>query len=269
MPECVIVIPCYNEADRLKGDEFTAYLQQKRDISFLFVNDGSTDQTLQVLQQIESRMPGQIRVLDRPVNSGKAETVREGMLAALGANPAYVGFWDADLATPLAAIDDLLGLLLSRPELEIVLGARVKLLGRDIERLASRHYLGRVFATCVSAVLGLPIYDTQCGAKLFRVTPGLKSILQERFSSRWIFDVEILARFLRLSGGDRERARRQIYEFPLYRWRDVPGSKVRAMDFVTAARELLGIWLRYRSNSSHAAVREGKETTQAGPTRRL
>ena len=73
MPECVIVIPCYNEANRLRGDEFKQYLSSRPNVSFLFVNDGSTDQTLLLLEQTKSQMPEQIQVLNRPVNAGKAE----------------------------------------------------------------------------------------------------------------------------------------------------------------------------------------------------
>lgn len=269
MPNCTIVVPCYNEAERLRAEEFTKYLEQRPHVAFLFVNDGSKDGTLAMLQQLALRMPKQIDVLNRSVNSGKAEAVRAGLVAALETGrPAYVGFWDADLATPLEAIDDMLGLLLSRPDLEIVLGARVKLLGRHIERLAVRHYLGRVFATCVSIVLGLPIYDTQCGAKLFRVTPVLESILEEPFSSRWIFDVELLARFIRASGPDPASAAHKIYEFPLYRWRDVPGSKVRPSDFVIAFKELLKIGTKYRSKSLRPA-RATEEGASSKQTRRV
>jgi glycosyltransferase involved in cell wall biosynthesis len=228
---------------------------------------GGTDETLQVLRQIERQLPARIQVLQRPVNSGKAEAVPVGMLHALEGGAAdFVGFWDADLATPLDAINDLLELLLAHKELDIVLGSRVKLLGRDIERLVVRHYLGRVFATCASVVLGLPIYDTQCGAKIFRVTPDLAGILQEPFSSRWIFDVELLARFLHLSGT--EKAHGEIYEFPLYRWRDVPGSKVGPLDFLTAAKELLAIWRKYPRNSRHETIRPG-EGGQTNQTQKL
>jgi hypothetical protein len=62
-----------------------------------------------------------------------------------------------DLATPHSAVYDLLRILTATPHIEMVFGLRVKLLGRDIERRAVRHYLGRVFATCASLVLKLPV----------------------------------------------------------------------------------------------------------------
>jgi hypothetical protein len=155
-----------------------------------------------------------------------------------------VGFWDADLATPLSAIGDLQSVLLADPEVDVVLGSRVKLLGRNIDRRAGRHYLGRAFATCAALVLGLEVYDTQCGAKLFRVTPDLENVLAQPFCSRWIFDVELLARFLKLRPGDSE-TKNKIYEFPLYSWRDVPGSKIRLRDFFRSAIDLYKIRKRY------------------------
>lgn len=104
-------------------------------------------------------------------NVGKAEAVRRGVLLAFDANPDYIGYGDADLATPLEAIPAFCELLDARHDLEIVFGARVWLLGRSLERSALRHYLGRIFATAASMVLGLGAYDTQCGAKLFRASP--------------------------------------------------------------------------------------------------
>jgi dolichyl-phosphate beta-glucosyltransferase len=241
-----IVVPCFNEARRLRLDRFRDYLRNSPEVGILFVNDGSRDETVAAIRKLQAETGPQVDLLDSAQNRGKAEAVRQGMLDALGRDVRYVGFWDADLATPLSAIGDFLELLETRPEIQMVFGARVKLLGRDIDRRALRHYLGRVFATCASIVLRLPVYDTQCGAKVFRVSKLLPDLLAEPFRSRWIFDVEFIARFVR-APGNAQLAGRSIYEYPLREWVDVAGSKVRPKDFVRAFGELAAIWMKYRA----------------------
>jgi dolichyl-phosphate beta-glucosyltransferase len=246
MTTCTIVIPCFNEAARLQGGEFRDYLSKVPEVTLLFVDDGSTDGTLGVLQKLQSELPAQVGILQKKDNAGKGEAVRSGLLSAIQTGAGTVGFWDADLSTPLNAIADLQAVLLSHPGVDIALGSRVKLMGRRIERHASRHYLGRIFATFASLVLSLPVYDTQCGAKLFRVTPTLGQVLAQPFGSRWIFDVELLARFLKSDARRSGEKGDFIYEFPLMVWQDVPGSKVRLRDFVRSATDLYKIWRRYR-----------------------
>jgi glycosyltransferase involved in cell wall biosynthesis len=246
----VIVVPCYNEEKRLDRASFLAFENPLHSIKFLFVNDGSTDNTLQLLESLRMSNSDKFSVLSLPQNQGKAEAVRRGILAALTAQPDYVGFWDADLATPLETIPQFVDFAESRPQLSIILGARVKLLGREIQRRSSRHYLGRVFATVASAVLGLAIYDTQCGAKLFKVSRLVTDLFQQPFQSRWIFDVEILARLMQITRGkDVPQPDRLIYEFPLTEWRDIPGSKVRLYDFIKSAWELYRIRRTYFRSS--------------------
>ncbi len=241
----IIVIPCYNEAERLKPERFHEFDDGGR-TRFLFVNDGSTDSTLDVLRELARADEERFALLHLPHNCGKAEAVRRGLLHALTDDPDVVGYWDADLATPLNAIPQLCGLLETRKELEMVLGARVKLMGRRIERRAHRHYLGRVFATFASLVLRLPIYDTQCGAKVLRASPRLRRVLEEPFRATWTFDVELLARFLRFSAEEGVLdPGRAIYEYPLHEWYDAPGSKVRPADYLRAVRELATIWHAY------------------------
>src|SRR5688572_5001136 len=133
VPHTVLVVPCYNEANRLDARAFATFRATGHLVEFLFVNDGSTDNTLEVLMQLRCSSPDTIRVLDRPENAGKAEAVRAGMLEALGTGADFVGFWDADLATPLAALPRFLDTLEDRPNVDAVLGSRVKLLGRTIE----------------------------------------------------------------------------------------------------------------------------------------
>ena len=185
-------------------------------------------------------------LLPLDANHGKAEAVRRGVLEALKGEVRFVGFWDADLATPLDEIPAFQRVLEARPELEIVMGARVRLLGRDIRRSALRHYLGRLSATWIALVLGLRVYDTQCGAKLFRNGPRLAALFREPFLATWLFDVEILARWIAQdaqTGGAGARA--ALYEHPVVAWADVGGSKLRPGAYLRAALDLIRIRRRY------------------------
>jgi dolichyl-phosphate beta-glucosyltransferase len=245
-PRCAIVVPCYNEERRLQPQRFLDYVSHAPDVEFLMVNDGSADRTADVLSALERTSGGRIRAITLAKNQGKAEAVRQGLALALAGEPDVVGFWDADLATPLEAIDELREELRRHAQVEMVFGSRVKLLGRTIERQPMRHYAGRIFATLTSIALRLPVYDTQCGAKLFRRTPQIASYFSEPFSTRWIFDVEILARALVQPGRRATLVTGGILEYPLHEWRDIKGSKLKAFDFVIAAGELVRIWAKYR-----------------------
>lgn len=244
----MIVVPCYNEGSRLPVGRFQQFLSDSR-VQFVLVDDGSRDDTMDRLREIEAAFPNRVIIRQSPKNQGKAEAVRLGMNTALDQGVGFVGYWDADLATPLEAIPRFMDVLNGRPEISMVFGARVKLLGRKVERRAIRHYLGRVFATVVSLMLQLPIYDTQCGAKIFRVGPETGSLTAEPFLSRWTFDVEILARYISGLGAPQLAADR-IYEYPLESWEDVRGSKVKATDFFVAFRDVLRIWWKYRKRSA-------------------
>ena len=244
--QTVLVVPCFNEERRLDLDAFRAFRSAHAAVEFLFVNDGSRDGTLRLLQELQSSDPDGFHLLDLPRNGGKAEAVRQGILAGMARNPEVVGFWDADLATPLVELDSFLDVLRARPEIDMVFAARVRLMGREISRRPSRHYVGRMGATLISTSLGLAVYDTQCGAKLFRVTATLGQLFTAPFLSRWIFDVEIIARFVALVG--RDAAAAAIYELPVMRWRDVAGSKVQSRDFLRALRDLYRIHRAYSSS---------------------
>ncbi len=241
-----LVVPCYNEAARLNVLEFRNFAAQTRGVHLLFVDDGSRDKTLAVLETVRQGNEANVSILSCPVNAGKGEAVRRGVLHALDQfSPRIVGFWDADLATPLNAVLPLAEVLDDKPAIEMVFGARVKLLGREVQRRAIRHYPGRVFATMVSMLLQLSIYDSQCGAKLFRVTPHTREIFSEVFLSKWIFDVEILARYTQKLKLSPQQLGALIYEYPLQKWTDVAGSKIHPADFVKAFADLWRIYAAY------------------------
>ncbi len=240
-------MPCYNEARRLPADVFRRFAWAHPAIRFLMVDDGSKDDTAAVLAQLAADAPT-VRTLGLSANQGKAEAVRQGLQWALAHDePHAVGFWDADLATPLEDVPRFLALLDQRPALEIVIGSRVRLLGRHIVRHTWRHYLGRVAAFSVSNLLRLPVYDTQCGAKVFRATPQAAHLFERPFVTRWAFDVEILARWIgQRPHVPRDELERYIVEFPLQQWVDVAGSKLDPADILRTPADLLRIAWTYR-----------------------
>lgn len=243
MVSTVMVIPCYNEAGRLFPEAFRSFAEAWHHGRFLFVDDGSTDDTFAVLSKLRSGLPESFDILRLPSNAGKAEAVRQGFLHAFTTDPDYVGFWDSDLATPLDAIPLFESVLQERPQTEVVLGARVKLLGRDVRRNTLRHYLGRAFATAVAVISGLEVYDSQCGAKLFRTTNTVRAVFATPFQSRWIFDVEILLRFIKLKQPRTSMdIQARLYELPLPVWHDIPGSRLRPKDFGRALVDLVRIY---------------------------
>ena len=246
MAKTVVVVPCFNEEKRLDRASFVTALRRTDDLHISFVDDGSRDGTRALLESLVADLDdGRADLLVLDENVGKAEAVRLGITRAVQADLFAVGYWDADLSTPLDAVRRFADVLQTHPEAMAVIGSRIRLMGRHIERNEIRHYAGRVFATLASLALGFPVYDTQCGAKLFRVTPELRGVFGAPFRSRWAFDVEILARLASIYGKDLGEAG-VVVEYPLSRWSDVAGSKVRLSDLPGMAADLLRIFRGYR-----------------------
>lgn len=237
MYKAIIIFPCYNEAERLPVNDFKDFIAENNEISFLFVNDGSTDNTSEVLKELEDS-DERISVLNLHENSGKGEAVRQGIMAAAGHNSEYIGFMDADLATPLMEVQKFIELL-DKNDFELVSGLRLARLGAKVKRKLSRHYIGRVFATVVSNLMRVEVYDTQCGAKFFERQLAEK-VFQKPFKSKWLFDIEVFKRIIELYG--REKSVQVIYEYPLITWIDIRGSKLKILDFIKAPFELFRIF---------------------------
>lgn len=231
----MVVVPCYNEAERLNKDEFLKTLSARPDLSFVFVNDGSTDATFAALLTLQLANPRQIEVVNLPQNGGKAEAVRKGLQHACRIGAQVVGYWDADLATPLDAIADFEKVMDRYTDVSVVFGARRQLLGHRIERTLMRRTVSRVCAGLARLAVGLRISDTQCGAKLLRNTPALNAALATPFTAGWLFDVEL---FTRIAGATATPAK-SFYEMPLAEWTEVAGSKVSGRAIVRSGLQML------------------------------
>jgi glycosyltransferase involved in cell wall biosynthesis len=241
-----VVVPCFNEERRLDGPAFLDLAGPDR-VRLLFVNDGSTDGTGALLDRLRKENAS-IEVLELPRNLGKAEAVRRGLRHAVAAGAIIVGYLDADLATPGAELLRMVRILESRSELMAVFGSRVARLGSRIERSPVRHYAGRVFATVASLALGVAVYDTQCGAKVFRVNATFTAAIESPFRSAWSFDVLLCQRMLDGTAEVPGLPIASFLEVPLDAWSDVGGSKVRLRGSLAALWDVvvMGVGRRAR-----------------------
>ncbi|HVJ92066.1 MAG TPA: glycosyltransferase [Labilithrix sp.] len=246
MFEVAFAVPCYNEENRLDCEQVLC-LAKEPGIHVVLVDDGSRDGTRRILEDLAARSPRSVTALALEANRGKAEAVRQGMNEAVRRGARFIGFADADFATPP---DELvrIGRIASEDDADVLMGARIAMAGTDIQRHPSRHYLGRVFSTAASLALDARFYDTQCGAKVFRNTPLFRAAIGTPFESRWIFDVELLARLLTGVDGQRGLPFRAFREVPLLRWTDVGHSRVRVRELTGVGKLLLRIARRVRAH---------------------
>jgi dolichyl-phosphate beta-glucosyltransferase len=237
MPKTCVIIPCYNEEERLPTSEFIAFSQKHSEFEFLFVNDASTDKTESVINEMISSNPDSLHYLSLEKNHGKAEAIRSAVTSLLKEKDYdIIGFLDADLASPLnealrmnAYFED--------PKYQFVFGSRIQKVGSNVDRTLKRHIMGRLFATFASNILGIAVYDTQCGAKFFS-SEAAEIAFKDPFVSRWYFDIEIFHRLHKHYG---ERFFEIAHELPVRVWKEVGGSKIKMSDVFKTPFELLKI----------------------------
>lgn len=240
-----IVIPCYNESKTLSSisKQYGEFLLENKETILCFVNDCSTDNTGEYLNNFKLNYNGQVHILENPKNLGKAESVRAGINYCLeNFNCKYIGFLDADLATPFSEFNRILNKL-KNTDYTFAFGSRIAIVGTTIKRSFFRFFVGRIIATFISRTLDLIVYDTQCGAKAFEAETASK-LFNEEFISRWLFDVELFFRMFRVSGKD--KAIEKMIEVPLHKWIDPGDSKVSFTYFFKLWSDLFKINRKYK-----------------------
>jgi len=237
-----IIIPCYNEAKRLNFEAFKVFISSHVNYILCFVNDGSKDHTLSELLKFQKEMGDRVVVIDLPQNLGKAEAVRSGINYIIK-NPKIdtVGFMDADLATGFQDYTRLVSKM-NIGRKKMVFGSRKKNEELLMQRTRFRKLASWAVGLFIKLIVGLPIKDTQCGAKVFKRTTA-SLVFNKEFNSRWLFDVEI---FIRLKKVYKEKVLDRIEEVALLKWNEVEGSKITLKDSIKFPVQLLEIAYNYR-----------------------
>lgn len=237
MKKVAIIIPCYNEGKRLEYKNIE-FLILNSEIDIYFANDGSVDDTLELINSYAQKNLNRCHVLDFKKNSGKANTIYKA-INQINQEEKYdfIGYFDADFSTPSNEIVRLVEDL-NKLRCEFLIGSRILLLNSGIKRKQYRHIIGRIIITLINLKFKLGIYDTQCGSKLFSKTIIHKAF-NKPFYTSWLFDVEIFIRLkkqnLLISG----------VETPVYNWIDVDGSKLGFKSGFKILRELFLLIKRY------------------------
>jgi glycosyltransferase involved in cell wall biosynthesis len=239
MQKIAIIVPCYEEGNRLKQQSFIDFLQDNRSVHIYFVDDGSRDTTPIILSSLKAMLPDQVNVITMPANSGKANAVRCGCLTASeNAAFSHIGFLDADLSTDLQEFYRIYNLMIEN-QLDFAFGSRVKLMSIPITRSFPRHIIGRIIASIIDLKFKLGIYDTQCGAKWFSARM-VKTLMESPFKTRWLFDVEIFVRMRK------NLSYAKGMEIPLARWNDAGGSKISFFHFPAIVKEITVLMRSYK-----------------------
>jgi dolichyl-phosphate beta-glucosyltransferase len=238
MQSYCIVIPLYNEAARFNTQALLQFANVAHDFLFVLANDGSKDNTLQILETCATEAINKnIVVFNSATNVGKGNIIQQAMQWVFkNYTPSWVGYWDADFSTPLQGLHWFTKAIEENKNATIIMGSRFRRLGAIIHRKTSRQFLGRILATFISKKLQLPVYDTQCGAKFIELKTA-QIVFEQPFKTKWLFDVEILQRYIKHHSV--EIAASTIIELPLLEWKHQNDSKIFLKDFIAIPFEYL------------------------------
>lgn len=256
-PEISIIIPAYNESDRLVAPlnyllDFAG--RSPSDLEIIIVDDGSSDGTADIARETLAAKPAvSSRVVRYEGNRGKGFAVKTGLLAA-AADTAL--FTDADLSTPIEEMSRLIDPIL-KDQFDVTFGSRA--LDRSLigtHQPWQREQGGKVMNFIIRKMSGLDFADTQCGFKAFNLLkfrPLLDAMTVDRFG----FDIEFL--FVAKRHGLR------LAEIPV-QWNDVAGSKVSVL---RDTRRMIGELAQIRRNAKTGRydILAAENTGMAGPGR--
>jgi glycosyltransferase involved in cell wall biosynthesis len=221
----LICVPCYKESRRLPRflEQIAASDSESNShLKILFLEDGSGQQEqsefLSILESAKARFKYiELQYKIFPHNRGKGAVLRDGFRVGMSMGCDAIGFIDGDGATPFREMSGMVHELMLQNDTDMIIGSRIKCLGKTVSRSLKRHLSGRIFATILSNLYDIPVYDSQCGAKIFKSRVLSDKVLELCDDNRWLFDTQFLIYLFKAGYTIRER---------MVDWTDIPGSKV-------------------------------------------
>jgi glycosyltransferase involved in cell wall biosynthesis len=234
--EIVVVVPCFNEANRLNLYYFNE-LSMLQNVIWIFVDDGSTDNTNMILENYSRKK--NIVILRIEHNVGKSKAIAHGVNFASREflNIGWIGFLDSDGAFTADDVKRFIKMTSLIKKYDAIYTSRVKMAGRNIKRNFARHIVARLIISLFGLVWRDIPYDTQSGFKLYRYSDDFKLMFIEPFKTKWFFDIELSIRHLKLKGREIN-----VWEEPVSSWFDIPGSKVNSRQVFRISLEVVYIF---------------------------
>lgn len=159
--------PAHDEAENVEAlteEALLALTHLAERFEIIIVDDGSTDGTAEIAEDLARAHPGVVRVVHHPINQGYGAAVRSGLAAA---RFALIGFTDGDRQFRVA---DLSRLVARLGDADGAGGAPDVVAGYRLKRAdpAIRLAYARVYRACLQLFFGLSVRDPDCACKLFR-----------------------------------------------------------------------------------------------------
>ena len=228
-----LFIPCYNEESRLNYTKIAYYISVNSDlIDFYFIDDGSTDNTNELILNDLVKPFSNSKLISLPKNVGKGNALRFGILSQARNNYEYFGFIDADLEIPFEQVINLYSSLKKTNFLVAISYIDFN------NNLKIRNYLSKIILKISNSLIqySKPLKDSQCGCKLFRRETIIA--FEDEFISRWLFDIEIFIR-LKKSICDFEG---KLVEENVCGLGQSNSSKVKVLDFPVIMKDIFMIY---------------------------
>ncbi|TGL71505.1 glycosyltransferase [Leptospira levettii] len=230
-----IVIPCYRELNRLPNyiESLISHFQFHTNIDFIIVDDGSPKNEFhQLKEKLElSISNSKLQLFHYEINLGKGGAISYGIAKSKGN---YLGFIDADGATPAYEVERIWNYVNNNQELDLVIGSRIPMFGRKVSKSFYRHIANRMFSYYFNQIFKIQIYDPQCGCKIFKKS-NYEIIKSKITDLRWLWDTQLTVLFY--------RNQFKISEFPID-WNQIPESKFSF--FKDSLAVLYSVW-KYRN----------------------
>lgn len=232
----VVIIPCFNEAERIDPSYFNILSRIKNAI-WVFVDDGSTDNTSKILKKYNNNKNIIYVKIDH--NVGKSNAIAHGINYASSkiSNIGWIGFLDSDGAFATSDVEKFIKMTSSIERYDAIYTSRVKMAGRNIKRNNARHIIARLITSLFGLVWRDIPYDTQSGFKLYRYADNFNSIFRKPFKTKWFFDIELSIRYLMYT-----KKNLNVWEEPVLSWTDIPGSKINYRQSLRISLEVIYVF---------------------------